>query len=466
MTLQFFDTASRTIRPFVPVQTGHVRLYQCGATVQSSPHIGHIRSGLVFDVLHRWLLHRGMSVTLVRNVTDIDDKILARAEAEDTDWFAVASRYEREFQWAYSELGCLPPTVEPRATGHVTQMVELISDLIDRGHAYAADGDVYFDVRSDQGYGMLSRHRLEDLQASADVDPDGKKRDPRDFALWKAARPGEPSWPTPWGRGRPGWHIECTAMAVAYLGDTFDIHGGGLDLVFPHHENELAQARAAGHGFAHYWLHNAWVTVAGEKMGKSLGNSLQVARILDDVEPIELRWYLIAAHYRSNLEYSPSALKESTASFGRIRGFLDRARDFPGSPHSSRSVPDSFSAAMDDDLGVPAAIAVIHDLVTEGNRALASGEADAICESASAVTSCLQVLGMDPKAAQWRRKESSAKAMDSLQRLVDAELSARQAARQARDFELADAIRDRISQAGLAIEDGGSGSRWRFADEG
>ena len=308
MALHLYDTATRSTRAFVPLVPGEVSMYLCGATVQGRPHVGHLRAGLVFDVLTRWLRASGLRVTLCRNVTDIDDKILARAIEEGRPWWAVAAHYERAFTDAYTALGVLPPTIEPRATGHVTQMVQLMQRLIERGHAYAVDGDVYFDVRSFADYGALSGQRPDDMEPAADSEFTSRKHDPRDFALWKGSKPGEPSWPTPWGDGRPGWHLECSAMATAYLGSTFDIHGGGLDLRFPHHENELAQSRAAGDGFAQYWLHNAWVTQAGEKMSKSLGNTMVVDEVLQRVRGIELRWYLVSAHYRSNIEFSDDAL--------------------------------------------------------------------------------------------------------------------------------------------------------------
>ena len=288
--------------------------------------------------MSRWFLHRGYDVTFIRNVTDIDDKILAKGESEGVPFWSVATRNERAFTWAYDVLGCLPPTAEPRATGHIPEMVELMQRLIDRGNAYAADGDVYFDVRSYPEYGALSGQKIDEMLPAADSESSAK-RDPRDFALWKGAKPGEPSWPTPWGAGRPGWHLECSAMARRYLGDAFDIHGGGLDLVFPHHENEIAQSKAAGYGFASYWTHNAWVTTAGEKMSKSLGNSLLVSEVVHRVRPIELRYYLIGPHYRSHIEFSEAAMGEAAAGFRRHRAVCStchrtrrkrRARFAPG----------------------------------------------------------------------------------------------------------------------------------------
>ncbi len=468
MTLRLHDTLTRSLREFVPLTPGEVLMYQCGATVQSAPHVGHIRSGVVFDLLSRWLKANGYHVVLCRNITDIDDKILARATEEDRPWWAVASFYERAFQSAYDVLGCAPPTVEPRATGHVTQMVELISRLIERGHAYESDGDVYFDVRSFAEYGALSRQHIDDLRPAADSGKDPRKRDQRDFALWKATKsPGEPSWPTPWGPGRPGWHLECSAMATAYLGPQFDIHGGGLDLVFPHHENEIAQSRAAGDPFANYWLHNAWVTTAGEKMSKSLGNSLVVSQVLTKVRPVELRWYLIAAHYRSNLEFSDEAMAEAAAGYRRVEGFVMRAVSRIGERGAGfDSLPTAFVDAMNDDLGVPSALATLHEHVTTGNTMIAAGDDVGLVDVLTEVRSMLDVLGVDPLSSPWKSRGGNDEALQAaLDSLVSAELAARQAARARKDFSTADEIRDRISQAGITIEDSADGSRWSLAGD-
>src|ERR1022692_4677424 len=332
MTLRLYDTATRSVREFLPLTPGKAGLYLCGATVQAPPHIGHIRSGVSFDILVRWLKVSGLAVTFCRNVTDIDDKILHTAQAEGSEWFEVAERNQRAFNRGYDVLGCLPPDVEPRATGHVPEMIVLMRRLIETGHAYAAGGDVYFSVASYDAYGALSGQRPEHMRAADDTDGDSAKRDPRDFALWKGAKPDEPTWETPWGPGRPGWHLECSAMATKYLGETFDIHGGGLDLVFPHHENELAQSRAAGDGFARYWMHNGMVRLGGEKMSKSLPNSLLVDAMVTRVRPAELRYYLGQAHYRSDLDYSAEALAEAAAAYRRIGGFVARAAEPPGEP--------------------------------------------------------------------------------------------------------------------------------------
>jgi len=433
--------------------------------VQSAPHVGHIRSGVAFDVLARWLRVAGYDVTLVRNVTDIDDKILAKESVENRPWWAVAAHYEREFQNAYEILGCTPPTVEPRATGHITQMIELMQTLIERGHAYAADGDVYFDVRSFADYGKLSGQKIDDLLPAGDSEGESRKKDSRDFALWKSVKPGEPSWPTPWGNGRPGWHIECSAMAQAYLGDAFDIHGGGLDLVFPHHENEFAQSKAAGQDFANFWLHNAWVTTAGEKMSKSLGNSLIVTEVAKRVRPIELRWYLASAHYRSNLEFSDSALQESAVAFQRIENFVERATTVVGEVDFANSVMCAdFESAMNEDLNVPAALAALHEVVGEGNTLLAKKSDDAAVKGClTSVRQMLDVLGVDPLSSTWADDSKNSERLESaLDYFVQQSIAVRNAAKENKNFDAADVIRDSLRNAGIALEDTSDGVRWNL----
>jgi cysteinyl-tRNA synthetase len=463
--VRLYDTATRAVREFTPLVDGKVSMYVCGATVQSAPHVGHIRSGVAFDVLARWLRTSGYEVTLVRNVTDIDDKILAKESVENRPWWAVAAHYEREFQKAYEILGCTPPTVEPRATGHITQMIELMQTLIERGHAYAADGDVYFDVRSFADYGKLSGQKIDDLLPAGDSEGESRKKDSRDFALWKSVKPGEPSWPTPWGNGRPGWHIECSAMAQAYLGDAFDIHGGGLDLVFPHHENEVAQSKAAGQDFANFWLHNAWVTTAGEKMSKSLGNSLVVTEVAKRVRPIELRWYLASAHYRSNLEFSDSALQESAVAFQRIENFVERAAAIVGDVElTSAAINSDFATAMNEDLNVPAALAVLHEVVGEGNTLLGKkADAAALTGCLTSVRQMLDVLGVDPLSPTWADDSKNAQQLESaLDYFVQQSIAVRNAAKENKNFEAADAIRDSLRNAGIALEDTSDGVRWNL----
>ena len=459
--MNLYDTATREVNEFKPLVPGQVSIYICGATVQAAPHIGHVRSGVNFDILRRWLIKSGYEVTFIRNVTDIDDKILQKAVIEKMPWWALAMKYERIFTDAYTALNVLPPTYEPRATGHITQMIELMQILIENGAAYApGNGDVYLEVRKLNRYLTLSRQNLDDLQPAADADETYKK-DVRDFALWKAAKPGEPSWPTPWGPGRPGWHLECSAMAHAYLGETFDIHGGGLDLVFPHHENEIAQSEAAGFGFAKRWLHNAWVTQAGEKMSKSLGNTLQVHEILKSVRGIELRWYLGGAHYRSMLEYSPEALQEAATNFRRIENFLNRATELIGSKPTPK-ISAEFSDAMNDDLAVPAALATISENLRLGNQAITDNDKAAISKNADEIRGALEVLGCDPFDPVFATAGGSdlSVALDGTIKLALAE---RAAARERKDFAASDAIRDGLIALGITIEDTAQGPRWSIS---
>ena len=462
MTLSLYDTASRSLREFVPIQPGRVSMYVCGATVQAQPHVGHIRSGVSFDVLVRWLRASGYDVTLVRNVTDIDDKILHKAVHEERPWWAVAADYERAFAHAYDILGCVRPTVEPRATGHITQMVQLIQRLIDADAAYAVDGDVYFSVGSYADYGALSGQKPKDMQSAADSEFVDRKRDPRDFALWKGAKLGEPSWPSPWGAGRPGWHLECSAMAEYYLGGAFDIHGGGLDLIFPHHENEIAQSRGAGDAFANYWLHNAWVTTSGEKMSKSLGNSLLVNEVVKQVRPIELRWYLASAHYRSMVEFSFESLADSAVGFRRIEAFVERATELVDSQPSA-PVPQGFATAMNDDLGTPAAIAVLFAATSQGQQAIANHDKAGVSAALAEVTAMLDVLGCNPMAGHWQQSHADDSSHAALDALVSEQLHARKLARESKDWHQADAIRDRLAAAGIEIEDTTEGARWSLA---
>jgi cysteinyl-tRNA synthetase len=466
VTLRLYDTAAREIRDFDPVLPGKASLYLCGATVQAPPHIGHIRSGVSFDILRRWLTVSGYEVTFCRNVTDIDDKIIRTAQQQGVPWWAVAEENQRAFTRAYNVLGCLPPDVEPRATGHVPEMIVLMRRLIEAGHAYAAGGDVYFDVGSQPDYGCLSGQRLEHMRAAGDTEGNDAKRDPRDFALWKGIKPGEPSWETPWGPGRPGWHLECSAMATKYLGGTFDIHGGGLDLVFPHHENERAQSAAAGDGFARYWVHNGLVGIAGEKMSKSLGNSLLVDAMVTEVRPAELRYYLGQAHYRSGIEYSRKALDEAVAAYRRIEGFVVRAAESSADPAASgaatdpASIPAPFAAALDDDLGVPQALAVIHDAVHAGNAALAAGDSSGSAKHLIEVRAMLGVLGLDPLSEPWSASGGSEGLHEVIGALVAVALDQRQAAKERKDYEAADAIRDGLTAAGIVVEDTPRGPRW------
>ena len=461
MSLRLYDTGTRSVREFAPLVPGRVSLYLCGATVQAEPHIGHLRSGVNFDILCRWLTASGFDVTYCRNVTDIDDKILRNAAAEGVPWWRLATRNERAFAAAYQALGCLPPTVEPRATGHVPEMIVLMRRLFERGHAYASGGDVYFDIRSDPDYGLLSGQRLDEMLSAAEPPAGRPKRDALDFALWKAAKPGEPAWETPWGAGRPGWHLECTAMAAHYLGEQFDIHGGGLDLMFPHHENELAEARGAGLPFARYWLHNGLLTTSGEKMSKSLGNSLLVSDLLRRWRAVELRYYLGSAHHRSTMEYSEDAVAEAAAAYRRIEGFVARTHELVGeqAAEQAAALPPDFAAAMDDDLGVPQALAVLHTAVREGNAALAAREKAVVAQRYGEVRAMLAVLGLDPLAAPWR-DDRRADLVGVLDALVTVALDQREEARRRKDYAAADTIRARLAAAGVAVEDTAGGPRW------
>ncbi len=474
MTVRIYDSKQQAVVDLRPLTPGEISMYVCGPTVQSSPHIGHVRSAVAYDVWRRWLEHRGMRVTFVRNVTDIDDKVLVNAV--DEPWWALAYRVELEFAAAYRGVGVLAPTYEPRATASVAEMHALIALLIERGHAYPAlDGsaDVYFDVRSWSGYGALTRQSIDRMEPAADADPRGK-RDPRDFALWKARKADEPasaSWASPWGVGRPGWHIECSAMARKYLGDAFDIHGGGLDLRFPHHENELAQSSAAGLGFAQVWSHNGLVNVDGEKMSKSLGNSIFAADLLASVRPIVVRYFLVAPHYRSTIDLRTAdgsleggSLGEAAAAFGRIESMLERASRVGELP--AAEVPDAFAAAMDDDLSTPQAIAVLHESTRAANAALDAGDAAAALARAGEVRAMLRVLGLDPEDAVWQSGVSAGgatAATAALSSLVESLLAERREARAAKDFAASDRIRDALAAAGILVEDGKDTTTWSIA---
>ena len=458
-TLRIYDTATRSQRDFEPIRPGHASIYLCGATPQAQPHIGHLRSGVAFDILRRWLLAQGYDVALVRNVTDIDDKILTKAAENNRPWWGWVSTYEREFTKAYNILGVLPPSVEPRATGFVTQMVDYMQRLIDAGFAYPAEGSVYFDVAAwtkaeGSDYGSLSGNKVEEMEQGEGED--SAKRGAQDFALWKAAKPGEPSWPTPWGDGRPGWHLECSAMSTYYLGSNFDIHCGGLDLQFPHHENEIAQSHAAGDKFANYWMHNHWVTMSGEKMSKSLGNVLSIPNMLELVRPVELRYYLGSAHYRSVLEYSEAALTEAAAGYRRIEDFLGHFDDLELGEWTQ-----GFEDAMNDDIAVPKALAEIHTTVRAGNKALAAGDEAEARTLASQVRAMAHVLGFDP--LEWEDGAQASGADAALDALVQAELERRTQARADKDFATADAVRDRLAAAGITITDTPDGPTWSLA---
>ena len=450
--MKLYDSYSRTLRDFVPLKNGEVSMYLCGATVQGSPHIGHMRSTIVFDVLRRYFEYKNLKVLFVRNVTDIDDKILHNAGHEDISWWELASKYEKEFSQAYEHLGNIVPSIEPRATGHIPQMIEMIEKLIEKNYAYVAEGSVWFAVKSFKDYGKLSGQKVEEMLAAQDLDK-GKK-DPHDFALWKKSKEGEPFWNSPWGKGRPGWHIECSAMAKTYLGEKFDIHGGGLDLQFPHHENEIAQSKASGNDFANFWVHNYWVTQSGEKMSKSLGNSLKVKEVITRFRPIEVRFYLLSAHYRSNLEFSDQALSEAATAFSRIEQFVQRASEKVKNSKFNLKFPQEFIAAIEDDLATPLTISIIHEFVTKGNTALTNNAAN-LADILNEVRSMLYLLGLDPLSSNWVA-ESNNQEKAALDKLISELLRKRNEARANKDFALADSMRDALKNAGILIEDGRS----------
>lgn len=528
--MRLYNTASHTISEFKPIKPGHVGMYVCGATVQSSPHIGHIRAAIAFDVIRRWMLRLGYKVTFVRNVTDIDDKIMKKATQAGQRWWERAYIYEREFTEAYNTLGVLPPTVEPRATGHITDMVELIERLIKLGHAYVIKddsgkptGNVYFDVPSWQYYGELTHQKQNDLQNTSDdasqiadakgpsvdnsaedkynpvdaADASEDKHDPRDFALWKAPcdfDQDDAKWSTPFGIGRPGWHIECSAMSHRYLGDEFDIHGGGLDLRFPHHENEMAQTTAAGWKSANVWMHSAWVTAKGEKMSKSLGNGLSVPSVLANNSPWVVRYALGAVQYRAMLEWSDQALVEAKSAYDRIMNFLERAGRVLGEQPSrdevisvdADSLTEDFTRAMNDDINVAGAQAAIFVAIRKGNALLNDAllkenvnNSNSDCEiinnlrnSVISVRAMLDTLGLDPYSQQWSSNlskdescENNSSEHEALSALIKSQLEARAKARSVKDFATADAIRDSLIASGVVIEDTPNGYSWHLLDK-
>ncbi|HEX3714557.1 MAG TPA: cysteine--tRNA ligase [Trebonia sp.] len=477
MTLRLADTASRSVRQFRPVSKGKATVYLCGPTVQAAPHLGHLRSAVCFDILVRWLEASGLQVTYCRNVTDIDDKILAAAAAEGMPWWQLAERNQRAFASGYALLGCRPPDAEPRATGHIPDMVALVERLLASGHAYLAGRDVCFDVSAADGYHTLSGPRTDHIPAAEDVGLATFKRDARDFVLWKAAKPGEPAWRAPWGAGRPGWHIECSAMAAGYLGPVFDIHGGGQDLIFPHHENERAQSLAAGDRFARFWVHHGLVTVTDVKMSKTAGNALAAADALSRVRPQELRYYLGQAHYASPVDYSLDAVQDAAAAYRRIERFVIRAQRVAG-PAAAReqgprpgqgpagrrtSLPISFAAAMDEDLNVPAALAALHATVRDGNYALSTGNQENTVACLTQARAMLEVLGLDPLAPAWQAGDADGRLRGVVDALVALALRQRDAARARGDYASADSIRDTLERCGVLVEDTPEGPRWELA---
>ncbi|MEV4755681.1 cysteine--tRNA ligase [Micromonospora sp. NPDC049559] len=470
MTLRLYDTATRSVRDFVPREAGKVGIYLCGLTLQSPPHIGHLRSGVNYDVLRRWLRHSGHDITFIRNLTDIDDKILVKSLEQGRPFWAIAYENERVLEAAYRALNVLPPTYEPRATGHIPEMHELIAKLIAGGHAYPAgdgSGDVYFDVRSFPEYGELSGQRVDAMKTTEESLELGK-RDPQDFALWKGAKPDEPAdayWPSPWGSGRPGWHIECSAMCWRYLGAEFDIHGGGLDLTFPHHENEIAQSRSAGLGFARYWVHHGLLNLGEAKMSKSLGNVIDLDHVQSiGVTPIELRYYMVAPHYRSRIDYSDESLREAAVAYRRIENFVQRAAERVGAGEPGE-LPPGFAAAMDDDLNTSAALAVLHEVLRDGNNALTGGDDAGTVAALAAVRAMLDILGLDPLDPAWTGGGAGEDLRATVDALVALALEQRAHARGRKDWAAADAVRDQLRRAGVVVEDTPQGPRWTIGEQ-
>jgi cysteinyl-tRNA synthetase len=490
VTVRLYDTLERRKVELEPRDEGRVSMYVCGPTVYNHIHIGNARTFLSFDVIRRYLEYRGFDVTFVRNITDVDDKIIAAAAEEDVDASEVAERYTAAFQAAMAALGMEPPTIEPRATETIGQMIEMTESLVASGNAYEADGDVYFSVRSFPGYGRLSGRDVDELRSGARVEVDERKRDPLDFALWKSAKPGEPRWPSPWGEGRPGWHLECSVMSIDHLGESFDIHGGAQDLIFPHHENEIAQSEAVtGTPFARHWLHAGLLQVDAEKMSKSLGNFMLLKDVLVDYPAPVVRLLMLQTHYRSPLDFSVERLDEAMTAYGRLvtplRNLAWRERQEPSAPEAPSEGLESMRAAgaqarqrfqedMDDDFNTAGALGAVFDLVRELNRFLglpvaetASGR-EAAREAADTVVELAGVLGIEvssdigseyPAEVVGIARELAGYSGEDAPAAVDALLALRADARAQKDWSASDAVRDRLSAVGLTVEDTKDGPR-------
>ena len=478
MSLTVLNTFTRRKEPFEPLVPGKVSIYVCGPTVYDVAHLGHARAAVAFDVIRRALRWFGYDVIYVMNITDVDDKIIQRANEEGVSPFVIADRYTRAYEESMGRLGVEPPDLMPRATGHIIEMTQLIATLVETGAAYPVEGgDVYFSVRAFERYGQLSNRSLDEMRAGERVEPDPRKRDPLDFALWKAAKPGEPAWPSPWGPGRPGWHLECSAMSMKYLGSTFDVHGGGQDLIFPHHENERAQSEAATHlPFVRYWLHNGFVTMNEEKMSKSLKNFVSLDDVLAEYPAPAVRTLLVSAHYRSPIDFSPDGLDEALAMWRRLETFARNAvevlqdvdeREPAAADDPIEAARASFTEAMEDDFNTAGALAALFEIASTGNVLVEKVEASRDALSAGALERALNgfselsaVLGLDP-VTQWPADTGAA--MERVGRLVEILLEMRERARAARDFDTADTIRARLADAGIAVEDRPGGARWRLA---
>ena len=476
MTLKLYNTATRTKEDFIPLEEGKVGIYVCGVTVYDYCHIGHARSAIVFDVLVRYLRSKGYDVTYVRNFTDVDDKIIERARLKGIETSPLAQEFIDAFYEDMGKLGVLKADIEPRATEHIDGMIDMISVLLDRGYAYAEGTDVYFSVESFKGYGELSGRKLEDMKAGCRIAVDGHKRHPMDFVLWKAAKPGEPQWPSPWGPGRPGWHLECSVMSNRYLGPTFDIHGGGRDLLFPHHENERAQSICAnGGGFARYWVHNGFVTVESEKMSKSLGNFLTIRNALKEYHPEVLRLFLLSKHYRGPLDFSKNDVSGLQGGLVRIYRTLQRMEELSGPPIAGFGMPspspfmERFFEVMDDDLNTGGAIGLIFEKVREMNRIMdtSSGTMDqdariALEGDRAQILNAGRILGLFTESPSdfFARLTDAAPRIDP--REIDALIEKRTLARSQKDWAASDVIRDRLKEIGVVVEDGPKGTTWRL----
>lgn len=481
MTLRVYNTLSGTKEEFKPLVPGKVSMYVCGVTVYDHCHIGHARANVVFDMIYRYLRHAGYDVTYVRNYTDVDDKIINRANQEGVPYNVISERFIAEFDRDMAALGLDLPSYQPKATEHIAEMIDVISRLVDKGYAYAADGDVYFCVDKFDPYLKLSKRNLDEMQAGARIEVGEKKRHPMDFALWKGSKPGEPFWESPWGQGRPGWHIECSAMSMKYLGETFDIHGGGKDLVFPHHENEIAQSEAAnGKPFANYWVHNGFVNINSEKMSKSLGNFFTIKEVLEKYDAEVLRFFLLSAHYRSPIDFSDQNLREAEAGLERIyaalagidetaaKGVENGEGEADGElAGKTATIAERFREAMDDDFNTAQALGFVFDLVRSVNRVLAEGRVGnrvLLAEAGSRIREVGAVLGIftsEPNAFAERLKNRKTAELPIAAEEIEQLIAERLAARAARDFRRADEIRDNLAAQGIMLLDSPQGTTWK-----
>ena len=465
MAVKIFNTLSNEKEEFLPLTPGQVRMYVCGVTVYDSAHLGHCRFLITFDVIYRYFRSLGFEVDYVRNFTDVDDKIIKRAQDERASWELIANRYIDEFNQDATALGLLAPAIEPRATEHIPDMIEIIQRLEQNGHAYRINGDVYYSVLSFLDYGKLSRKDVDELEAGARVEVDERKHSPLDFALWKSSKPGEPTWDSPWGSGRPGWHIECSAMSTKYLGQPFDIHGGGRDLIFPHHENEIAQSEAAaGRPLARYWLHNGFLNINQEKMSKSLGNFFTIREILADFDAVALRHYFLSSQYRSPMDFSMDGLTEAARATDRIYETIERLDGLKGSNSTAepdRALIESFRREMDDDFNTPRALALIFDEVRAINRLLDQKKAKGIEQRCAAVRVMCDTLGL-LQPGYFERKKARFLAKSPIKQYeIDDLIRRRDQARQEKNWREADRLRDELSQKGILLEDTPKGTVWK-----